>query len=55
MGRPLSSLLVYLIDKLDLFGVEKEKLDEYIISKLDEMTEDSFENIEAILQSLNIT
>ena len=44
-----------LIDKLDLFGVEKEKLDEYIISKLDEMTEDSFENIEAILQSLNIT
>lgn len=50
-----TSLLVYLIDKLDLFGVEKEKLDEYIISKLDEMTEDSFENIEAILQSLNIT
>jgi len=50
-----TSLLVFLIDKLDLFGVEKEKLDEYIISKLDEMTEDSFENIEAILQSLNIT
>ena len=50
-----TSLLVFLIDKLDLFGVEKEKLNGYIVNKLDDMTEDSFENIEEILQSLKIT
>lgn len=49
-----TSLLVFLIDKLDLFGVVKEQRLEYISEKLNEITDNSFEEIGDILQSLEI-
>jgi ribosomal protein L12E/L44/L45/RPP1/RPP2 len=49
-----TSLLVFLLDKLDLFGVNKDKRYDYVSKELDRMTENSFENIEEVLQSLEI-
>ena len=48
-----TALLVFLIDKLDFFGVENKNLNTFINSKLDEYTEDSINNIEKILSELS--
>lgn len=48
----LTGLTVFLIDKLDIFGAERELQFEHIVNKLDEMTQ---ENIESIKNNYAIT
>lgn len=47
-----TTLLVFLIDKLDIFGVNKKNKIDYVLNQLNEMTEDSYEEIEKIIISL---
>lgn len=49
-----TSLLVFMLDKLDIFGVNKEKRHDFIITELDKMTNNSFEEAEQILKELEI-
>lgn len=49
-----TSLLVFLLDKLDLFGVNQDKQHDFIVQELDKMIDNSFDNAEMILKSLEI-
>ena len=49
-----TTLLCYLIDKLDIFGVNAEKRHEYVIAQLNNMIGGSFEEAKQILKSLEI-
>lgn len=49
-----TSLLVFMLDKLDIFGVNQEKQHDFIVGELDKMTNNSFEDAEHILKGLEI-
>lgn len=49
-----TSLLVFLLDRLDIFGVEHEKKYDFIIAELDRMIDSSIEESETILKSFEI-
>jgi regulator of extracellular matrix RemA (YlzA/DUF370 family) len=49
-----TSLLIFMLDKLDIFGVNKEKQYGFIIQELDRITNNSFEEAEQILKGLEI-